>query len=385
MIPPLRRPQCTTIRIDAAYEAAPGPRSLEIIVARIIKTVRPFLKADVRIVLIGSRGRPVVAPRDTLQRIRQNNPTLQFGLLAQALSKALDESGDVALESMLTVQVPAYRINSNLSLLENLAFDPREAANDQVLARQLAAIGDHYIIDDTRSLNDTSASIASISKSVPTRLSDSVKQELAMLDRIRLSPEHPLVVIVGGSQVSRKLRMISKLVNVADEFLVGGVVANTFLVARGVDLQRSLVDGAEADAAKQLDGILGSKLVLPTDFVWRAGRVMDIGLNTRNRFARSISEAKTVLLAGPVGVASSQLEAFRYGTAAIVEAINSRQNVRNTVVGDDTLQEWHSLGQPIELPICLSGDAASIDYLSGSKLVGLEAIQRSRFSNLENH
>ena len=112
---------------------------------------------------------------------------------------------------------------------------------------------------------------------------------------------------------------------------------------------------------------------------------MDIGLNTRNRFARSISEAKTVLLAGPVGVASSQLEAFRYGTAAIVEAINSRQNVRNTVVGDDTLQEWHSLGQPIELPICLSGDAASIDYLSGSKLVGLEAIQRSRFSNLENH
>ena len=380
MIPPVRRPSGTIVRIDASYDLVTGPRSQASIVDRILTTIQPLLQSGAHVTLLGSRGRPVVAPRDSFQRIRSNNQLLQFEALAQSLADALNSTDRVTLEPMQTVQAPAYRITKQICLLENLAFDPREAANDQVLARQLAAIGERYIIDDVRALNDTTASIASMPKSVPTRLSDLAKQELAILDRISLSPEHPFVAVIGGNQVSRKLKLIKRLTEVADELLIGGVVANTFLVARGVDLQRSLIDRAEADAAKQLNGIVGSKLVLPTDFVWRAGRVMDIGPNTRARFTRSIAEAKTILFTGPVGVTSPQLEAFRYGTAAVVEAITNQSDSLKVVLGDDTVSEWQLLERPIEFPTCLAGDAASIDYLSGTKLVGLEAIQRSRFA-----
>jgi len=378
MIGPRTNPPTTLIRIDANYDTTTDVRSQASIIQRIIQAITS-LNTTESVVLVGSRGRPVIAPRDSFARIRTNNESLQFLELATALGQTLGHTTGPSLVSLPTVQIPAYRVTPQICLLENLMFDPREMANDQVLARQLGAIGHRYFIDDIRSLNDSVSSIASVPKCIPTELSEPAQRELSRLDRLVLSPNHPFVAVVGGNQVPSKLRLIRRLVDSADEILVGGAVANAFLAGRGVDVQRTVVSGSDADAAKQLDGIVGDRLTLPTDFVWRAGRIMDIGPNSRTRYARSIAEAQSILFAGTVGVTSTQLESFHFGSVALAEAMRSSLAATKVVVGDETVALMQGIGVSNDELYC-QGDTASVEYLAGQKLVGIEAIQRSRYA-----
>ncbi len=292
------------------------------------------------------------------------------------IGQALGLSVAPELTAMPTVQIPGYALGDQLTVLENLAFDPREARNDQVLARQLAALGERYVIDDIRSLNDRTASVASMPKAVPTQLAARVQSELDRLDQLIDQPKRPLVAVVGGTQVARKLALIRRLGPVVDELLVTGDVATTFLAARGVDVRRTLIDASQVDTAKQLGGLLEAKLVLPTDFVWRLARIMDIGPQTRERFARSIESAATVVFTGPAGVVSLQLEAFHHGTTALIAALERGHATERIVIGDDTV----NLVQKYTNLTVIDGDVVALDYLATGRLLALESIAQSRFS-----
>ena len=368
------------VRIDANVDAGSRCRNQGRLVEQIVLTVQPLLNSGATVTLIGTWGRPVIAPRDTFNRIRANNPALQFLTLASAIGQALGRNEPPVLQAMPTVQIPGYAIRDHLRLLENLAFDPREERNDQVLARQLAALGDRYLIDDVRALNDRSASIRSMPKAISTQLSQRVTTELAELDRLITHPKRPFVALIGGGHVDRKLEVIRRLGPVVDELLVSGEVATTFLAARGVDLKRTLVDATQIDVAKQLGGLLENRLTLPTDFVWRMHRIMDIGPQTRDRYTQSIVGAATILMTGPAGLVSLQLEAFHHGTASLVGSLHANQTAVRFVIGDDTVNQLPVTARASGITV-LDGDAVALDYLASGKLVALDAIATSRFAH----
>jgi phosphoglycerate kinase len=370
----------TIVRLDLNETVEPSRLDRDHLVRRALQTIKPLLEQGETLVLLASSGQPIIAPRDTIHKIRASNPSLQFGPLATALATALDCSGEARLTSMPTVQLPAYRISDRCLLLENLRFDQREVTNDQVFGRQLAALGDRYLIDDFRALATRSSSLVSMVKAVPTRLSDRVRVQLGVLDSIRERPPRPFCLAVGGNQVARKFRLLRVLADSVDTVLVGGVVANTLLAANGIDVQRSLTDHAELDHGKQLLSILDHRLVLPIDFVWRAGRIMDPGPKSRVRFERALEPAAAVLMTGPFGVTNLQIESFVQSTLAVADQATVRAGRMSVAVGDDLMQTLDDHRRLDQFTHQIEGDTAAIGYLAGERLPALEALQSSRYA-----
>jgi phosphoglycerate kinase len=170
------------------------------------------------------------------------------------------------------------------------------------------------------------------------------------------------------------------LADSVDTVLVGGVVANTLLAANGIDVQRSLTDHAELDHGKQLLSILDHRLVLPIDFVWRAGRIMDPGPKSRVRFERALEPAAAVLMTGPFGVTNLQIETFVQSTLAVADQATVRAGRMSVAVGDDLMQTLDDHRRLDQFTHQIEGDTAAIGYLAGERLPALEALQSSRYA-----
>lgn len=284
--------------------------------------------------------------------------------------------------------------SGSVALLENLRFDPREKANDEGFAKELAALGQAYVNDAFGTAHRAHASVVG----VPAVLGKDVcaagfllGQELKAFDKVLSDPARPLLAILGGAKVSDKLAVVSHLIERVDGLLVGGAMAYTFLAARGDPVGSSRVEADFVDECRKILGVAESRGVdigLPVDHrVAQAfesddakdvARIpdgwmgLDIGPETERSYAARIAAAGTIVWNGPMGV--FEREPYAGGTKAVAHAVADSPGY-SVVGGGDSAAALKLFGLSEEVDHVSTGGGASLELLEGKDLPGLVALQ----------
>ena len=281
-------------------------------------------------------------------------------------------------------------------LLENLRFHAEEEANDPAFAKQLAAYADVFVNDAFGSAHRAHASTEGVTHFVAQSAAGLLMEsELVHLGKALTEPARPFVAIIGGAKVSDKINVIESLMEKADAILIGGGMAYTFLRAQGQSTGKSLVEEdkielARATLAKAEEK--GVKFLLPTDhcladrFDAKAKSTLfegtgafpeelmalDIGPKTVALFSAEIADAMTVLWNGPMGV--FEFPAFATGTNAIAKAVAKNEDATTIVGGGDSVSAMHKSGFADKITHISTGGGASLEFLEGKVLPGVEAL-----------
>jgi phosphoglycerate kinase len=354
-----------------------------------IPTIQYALDHGATVILASHFGRPKgkVVPELSLRPIG----VYLAKLLNRDVTFSDDCIGPHAADAVKTAQANGNRV----VLLENLRFHPEESANDTGFAQQLAALADLYIDDAFGVTHRAHASVAAITKFLqPAAAGMQLEEELRYLGKALESPERPFVTIVGGAKVSDKLGVIENLLHRADRLLIGGAMAYTFLKARNVPVGRSLVEKDWLEPARSImryaDGV-GIRFELPIDHVVteriEAGAPhqvlfigdpaigdrmgVDIGPATVKTYGALLADAKTVVWNGPMGV--FEIDDFACGTTGIAKAVAA---VKGTTIigGGDSVAAVKKAGVADRITHISVGGGASLDYLGGRRLPGVEAL-----------
>jgi phosphoglycerate kinase len=286
----------------------------------------------------------------------------------------------------------------DVTLLENVRFHAEEEENADSFAQELAKLGDIYVNDAFGAAHRGHASTAGIAKFVPqAAMGLLMEKELKYLVDELATPARPFVVILGGSKVSSKITVIKSLMEKADTIIIGGAMAYTFFLAKGIKVGKSLVEPDKVDLAKEiiaLAGQKGVKLVLPVDTLeadavkpgattrdtpplspetgvtdgWEG---VDIGAASIKLFEAEIASAKTILWNGPVGI--FEIAEFSRGTKAIAKAI-ADSGAKSIVGGGDSVTAVKQFGFADKMTFISTGGGASLELLEGRELPGVAAL-----------
>ncbi len=288
--------------------------------------------------------------------------------------------------------------NGDLLLLENLRFHKEEEANDSEFAKQLAGKAEVYINDAFGSAHRAHASTEGITHYIPMKAAGLLmEKELEYLGKALENPLHPYVAIVGGAKVSDKIKFLQNLMGFADTILIGGAMAYTFLKAQGVEVGLSRIEADKLDLAKELLAQAQQKKVnfrLPQDHVVAdkldasavaetvasasipADRMgLDIGPKTRAEYADAVKKAKTIIWNGPMGV--FEIDQFAQGTLEVGRAV-AESGAVSVVGGGDSVAAVHKAGIEDKITHISTGGGASLEFLSGLKLPGVEALPEKK-------
>lgn len=279
---------------------------------------------------------------------------------------------------------------TDIVLLENVRINPGEAANDEGLARRLAALCDIFVMDAFGTAHRAQASTAGITRFAPLACAGPLLMaELKALGKALQAPSQPVVAIVGGSKVSTKLEVLDALSEKVDALIVGGGIANTFLAANGIKVGNSLYEPALLDAARRIqtkvqvplpiDVVVGHSLgpesqavIKQIDAVLEDEMILDIGPQTQAIFAEIVKPAGTIIWNGPVGV--FELPGFSAGTRAIAESVGSNRGF-SIAGGGDTLAAIEQFGITDQVSYISTGGGAFLEFVEGKALPAVTALQ----------
>jgi phosphoglycerate kinase len=348
------------------------------------------LEQGARLVLASHLGRPKGKPKSQMSL----RPVA--ARLSELLGKPVGFAAD-CVGAEVEAQANSLKAGEVL-LLENLRFHPEEEKNDPEFARRLAALAEVYVNDAFGSAHRAHASTEGITRHLsPAAAGLLMEKELEYLGRAVENPEKPYVAVVGGVKVSDKIEFLQNLMKSADSVLIGGAMAYTFLKAQGVGVGHSKVEDDKLDLARDLVRFAeqrGIKLKLPSDHVvaekidaGAAAEVVkaagipsnrmgvDIGPATREEYAQEIARAKTIVWNGPMGV--FEIEQFSEGTVQIARAVAASAAV-SIVGGGDSVAAVAKAGVAARISHISTGGGASLEFLSGMKLPGVEALTEKK-------
>lgn len=280
-------------------------------------------------------------------------------------------------------------------LCENVRFNKGEKKDDEVLAKKMAALSDVFVMDAFATAHRAQASTHGVGKFAPISCAGPVLMaELDALGKALKKPEHPLVAIVGGSKVSTKLQLLENLLGKVDQLLVGGGIANTFMLASGLPIGKSLCEQDFVEKAKELLALAaknGSEIPIPTDVVVAKefsetavatiknstdvaadDIILDIGPKTREYLAEIISKSKTIVWNGPVGV--FEIDQFSDGTKALSLAI-AESSAFTIAGGGDTVAAIEKFGIEEKLSYISTAGGAFLEYLQGEQLPAVKMLE----------
>jgi len=355
-----------------------------------LPTLRLAIQKGARLVLASHLGRPKGGP-DPKYSLRPAAKKLEE-LLGKPVAFALDCIGPGA-----EGQSKALR-DGEVLVLENVRFHPDEEKNDETFSRQLAALCDGvFVCDAFGSAHRAHASVVGITRFVQQAAAGLLmEKELAYLGKAVTNPARPFEAILGGAKVSDKIEVVENLMKIADAMLIGGGMAYTFLKADGHPIGKSLVEDDKLDLAKRLRNEAQQKkfaLLLPVDHVvgaeFKADTAtktvsvhdtpdgwmgLDIGPKTIETYKQKIAGAKTIVWNGPMGV--FEMPAFAKGTLEIAKAVAgaTTRGAVSIIGGGDSVAAVHQSGVADKISHISTGGGASLEFLGGRKLPGVEAL-----------
>lgn len=358
-----------------------------------LPTIEYALKHKAKLILASHLGRPK-GKVNSKYSLRPVVDRLQELLSARGLHApvafAPDCVGEVAAEMASKLE------SGHLLLLENLRFHAEEEANDPAFAKQLAELCEIYVNDAFGSAHRAHASTEGITHFVKQSAAGLLmEKELNYLGKALENPARPFVAIIGGAKVSDKINVIDHLLNKVDALLIGGGMAYTFLRAQGQQVGKSLVEADKLDIAQQaLDKAKqkGVRFLLPVDHIladkfaadaqtqvfagtsdfpaeWMG---LDIGPKSVELFSTEIAAAKTILWNGPMGV--FEMPAFAKGTMAVAAAVANNAEAVSIIGGGDSVAAVKQAGVADQVKHISTGGGASLEFLEGKKLPGVEAL-----------
>ncbi len=359
-----------------------------------LPTIEYAIRQHAKVILASHLGRPKGQPdpkyslRPVVDRLRV---LLDHRVGDQVnVAFAPDCVGEVATELARKLE------DGKVLLLENLRYHAEEEANDPGFSKKLAALCDVYVNDAFGSAHRGHASTEGITHFVKEKAAGLLmEKELKYMGEALEAPRKPFVAIIGGAKVSDKIKVIDNLLDKVDALLIGGGMAYTFLKAKGQSVGKSLVEADKLDialAALKKAEAKGVRFLLPVDHIlankfapnaetqpfmgdgpfpadWMA---LDIGPETIELFATEISLASTVIWNGPMGV--FEMPAFAMGTNAIAEAVADNADAITIVGGGDSVSAVKQAGVSSRITHISTGGGASLEFLEGKKLPGVEAL-----------
>lgn len=360
-----------------------------------VPTLRALAEAGAKVVIAAHLGRPKGGP----------DPALSLAPVAAALSEQLGRhvqlAGDVVGGDALARAEGLT--DGDVLLLENVRFDPRETSKDDgerlALAKLLAELvspGGAFVSDGFGVVHRKQASVYDVATLLPHYAGTLVAEEIRVLEQLTASTKRPYAVVLGGSKVSDKLGVIESLATKADSIVIGGGMCFTFLAAQGLSVGTSLLETDMVGTCRRLSETYADVLRLPVDIVVAekfaadsppetvaADRIpddkmgLDVGPESVRRFAALLSNAETVFWNGPMGV--FEFPAFAAGTKGVAEAIVAAtgKGAFSVVGGGDSAAAVRALGIPEDAFSHIStGGGASLEYLEGKTLPGIEVLGR---------
>lgn len=360
-----------------------------------LPTLNHLINQGARVIACSHLGRPDGAPdaKYSLEPVAQRLSEL----LGKPVAFARDTVGESAQDAVAALE------DGDVAVIENLRFNPGETAKDdaerRAFAEELAELGDALVSDGFGVVHRKQASVYDLAEILPSAAGYLIEKEVDVLDRLTENPERPYTVVLGGSKVSDKLGVIAHLLPRADKILVGGGMLFTFLAAQGFTVGKSLL---EEDQIETVRGYMeqakerGVELLLPVDAVMAAsfsadadhvispadaleetafgadGLGLDIGPETAKLFADAIRSSRTVFWNGPMGV--FEMPAFAEGTRVVAKALTDVEGL-SVVGGGDSAAAVRQLGfADSDFGHISTGGGASLEFLEGKKLPGLEVL-----------
>jgi phosphoglycerate kinase len=351
-----------------------------------LPTLKYLLRRKAKVILASHLGRPKGKVVDKLrmtgiaQRLSQ--------ILGQQVGVATDCIGPEVEKSVASLK------GGEVLLLENIRFHPQEEANDASFAQQLAGLADIYVNDAFGASHRAHASVVGIAEYLPAVAGLLVEKEVYIMETLLTNPARPLAKLVGGAKISDKIDMLKNFLDKADVIFIGGGMAATFLKARSYEVGRSMVDDAKMDfVAKLLEAASRNRarLLLPVDVIiaeefnseaeskavavedippgWK---IADIGPQTVKLFQDELAKCQTVFWNGPMGI--YEIPRFAAGTEAMARCL---AGLRATTIvgGGSTAEAVIEMGLAGKMTFVSTGGGASLQFLGGNKLPGLEALR----------
>jgi len=357
-----------------------------------LPSIAYLLEHGASIVLMSHLGRPKGKVTDSL-RLR---PVAQH--LSELIRRPVPATGD-AVGAGTNDAVERLKPGQML-LLENLRFHLEEEANDPGFAAQLAAYGDVYVNDAFGTAHRAHASTVGVAEILPAYSGLLMEREIRNLSSLLEDPRRPFAAVIGGAKVSDKIRVLESLLERVDRLVVGGGMANTFLVAQDHTVGKSLLERERVDDARRILKLAeqrGVDLLLPTDVmvakevtrgaehkivpvrkIPNSWSVVDVGPESRAAFEAALEDAQTVLWNGPLGV--FEVPTFGDGTRSMARFLAARAGAGASVVvgGGDSVAAIEELGLTSRFTHISTGGGASLEFLEGRELPGIKVLQDRR-------
>jgi phosphoglycerate kinase len=350
-----------------------------------LPTIRNLLDRGAAVILISHLGRPKGQP----------NPKYSLAPVAKRMSTLLDRPVSFVpdIVGKQAVNTARQLQPGNVLLLENVRFEPGEEKNDPAMASKLAALGDVYVNDAFGAAHRAHASTEAIAHLLPAYAGALMLGEIDALQQLVDSPREGFVAIIGGAKVSDKIAVLERLVDRVDSLLIGGGMANTFLLERGREIGTSLAEADATDDARRVVDLAKQRdttILLPADVVVAPGidsdktsvvsieavppdqGIFDIGPETIDAFANVIRNAKTIFWNGPMGV--FEQPQFAIGTTAIANAV-AESDAFSVIGGGDSVAAVEAAGVAGKISHISTGGGASLEFVEGRRLPGIEAFR----------